>query len=71
MGKIVETHETCTSTPLDKTAGSSPEHIDRDLLNKLHEQQTGIQISDDPVVARIQREQAIVRDKRQKKEADQ
>ena len=38
-----------------------------DILNILHERQTGTPISEDLVVARIQREQAIVRDKREKR----
>lgn len=62
-----ETHGTCTSTDLDRTPGSSPEHINVDILNRLHQDQTGSAISDNPVVARIQREQAIARDKRQKR----
>lgn len=56
-------HYTCTSTPLDKTLGSRPEYINMEVLDKLHEQQTGTSISTDPVVARIQREQAIMRNK--------
>lgn len=51
--KITETHETCTSTRLDKTRGSKPEHISADVLNRLHEEQRGVPISDNPVVARI------------------
>ena len=62
-----ETHETCTSTDLDRTRGSRPEHINIDVLNKLHKEKTGTDISIDPVVARIQREQAIVWDKRNKR----
>jgi hypothetical protein len=64
--KIIETHETCTSTDLDKTPGSSPEHINKEVLNKLHESQTGLPISTNPVVARLQREQALTRDKMKK-----
>lgn len=58
------THYTCTSTPLDRTPGSRPEHISMDVLDKLHEEQTGTPISSDLIVARIQREQALVRHKR-------
>lgn len=62
--KDVETHYTCTSTPLDKTPGSRPEHINMEVLNKLHEEQTGTPISSDLIVARIQREHALARHKR-------
>jgi hypothetical protein len=65
--KTQETHGTCTSTDLDSTPGSRPEHINVSVLNDLHEKQTGVCISSDPVVARIQREQAIARDKRVKR----
>ncbi len=65
--KVVETHNTCTSNEkLEKTPGSQKESINVKVLNKLYEQQHGVPVSSDPVVARIQREQAIVRDKRQK-----
>lgn len=67
VDKNQETHGTCTSTDLDKTPGSKPEHIDVSVLNELYKNQTGTSISSDPVVARIQREQAIVRDKRNKR----
>lgn len=63
--KNPETHYTCTSTSLDKTPGSRPEHISMEVLNKLHEEQTGTPISSDLIVARIQREQAIMRHKRE------
>ena len=65
---IIETHATCTSTPLDRTPGSSPEHINMSVLNELYRNQTGVNVSDDPVVARIQREQALVRDKRNRRQ---
>ena len=68
MSDKIEQHYTCTSTPLDKAPGSRPEYINMDILNKLHEQQTGTPISEDLVVARIQREQAIMRDKRKNKQ---
>jgi len=61
------THYTCTSTPLDKTEGSRTEHISVKVLNRLHETQTGTPISDNPAVAIIQREKAIMRDKRNRK----
>lgn len=61
-----ETHGTCTSTPLDQTPGSSPEHINTEVLDILHKEKTGVGISSDPTVARIQREQALVWDKRRK-----
>jgi hypothetical protein len=61
-------HNTCTSTPLEGHNGSTRESINTDVLNKLYKKQTGTTISDDPVVARIQREQALVRDKRLKKD---
>lgn len=65
--KIIETHNTCTSNEkLEQTPGSRRENIRVEVLNKLYEQQHGVPISSDPVVARIQREQAIVKDKRQK-----
>lgn len=64
---IQETHGTCTSTDLDKTPGSKPEHINTEVLDTLYRKQTGVDISSNPVIARIQREQAIVRDKRQKR----
>lgn len=64
--KIIETHETCTSTDLDKTPGSSPEHINKEVLNKLHESQTGVPISTNLAAARLQREQALARDKMKK-----
>jgi hypothetical protein len=57
------THYTCTSTRLDQTPGSQAEHIDISALNKVHEQQTGTPISKNRVVALIQQEQAIARDK--------
>lgn len=57
-------HGTCTSSPLEGTAGSVRESIDMNTLDRLHYKQTGTKISDDPVVARIQREQALVRHKR-------
>lgn len=59
-----ETHYTCTSTPLSEEPGSRPEHISTSRLDRLHEEQTGVPISNDPVVAVIQREQALVRHKR-------
>lgn len=66
--KVVETHNTCTSNEkLEQTSGSRRENINVEVLNKLYEQQHGVPISSDPVVARIQREQAIVKDKRQHK----
>jgi hypothetical protein len=58
-------HETCTSTPLDSTDGSAPERINANTLNKIYEKLYGTSVSSDPVVARIQREQALVRHKRQ------
>jgi len=64
--KITGTHETCTSTSLDKTPGSVPEHINIDVLNKRYQELFGTPVSKDPVVARIQREQALIKDKRQK-----
>jgi len=65
-GKKIETHNTCTSNErLEKTEGSSRENISTGVLNKLYEKQRGTPVSNNPVVARIQREQAIVRDKRQ------
>ena len=67
--KVIETHNTCTSNEkLEQTPGSQRESINVDVLNKLYEQQHGVSVSSDPVVARIQREQAIVKDKRQHKE---
>lgn len=65
--KTPEIHGTCTSTDLDQTSGSKPELINANVLNDLYKKQTGVKISSDPVVARIQREQAIVKDKRQKR----
>ena len=62
--KTILAHETCTSTPLDSTPGSQPEHISIDVLNKLHEEQTGTKISKNHATAVIQREQAIIRHKR-------
>lgn len=62
----VITHGTCTSTRLDQTTGSKPEHINMDVLNQLYFEKTGTKISDDPAIARIQREQTIVWDKRRK-----
>lgn len=62
----IETHETCISTDLDKTPGSSPEHINKEVLNNLHKIQTGVPISINPAVARLQREQALARDKMKK-----
>ncbi len=53
-------HETCTSSDLP---GVDSEHLDMEYLNNLHEVQTGAPISNDPLTARIQREQAIVREK--------
>lgn len=68
-GDKTETHNTCTSNPrLEQTPGSQRESINIDVLNKLYEQQHGTPVSTDPVVARIQREQAIVRDKREKRD---
>jgi hypothetical protein len=67
--KNTETHYTCTSTTLDKTLGSRPEHINMDVLNRLHEEQTNTPISSDLAVARIQREQAIMRHKREERES--
>ena len=61
---IDETHYTCTSTPLSDERGSSPEHILVERLDKLHFQKTGTPISEDPIVATIQREQALVWHKR-------
>lgn len=58
-------HETCTSTPLDKTPGSAPEKINVSVLNDVYERLYGTPISNDPVIARIQREQALVKHKRQ------
>jgi len=66
--KVIETHNTCTGNEkLEQTPGSRKESINVEVLNKLYEQQHGVPVSSDPVVARIQREQAIVRDKRQQK----
>jgi hypothetical protein len=62
----VETHETCTSTSLDRTRGSRPEHINTGVLDNLHRQYTGTRISGDHLTAIIQREQAIARHKREK-----
>ena len=59
-----ETHSTCTSTPLSDEQGSSPEHIFIKRLDQLHKEKTGTKISSDPVVAVIQREQALVWHKR-------
>lgn len=67
-GIKTETHNTCTSNEeLEKTPGSQRESISTDVLNGLYKQQHGAPISSDPVVARIQREQAIVRDKRRQR----
>lgn len=51
--KDIETHETCASTPLDKTKGSRPEHINKNLLDQLYEEQTGTPISSDPVASTL------------------
>jgi hypothetical protein len=65
--KGIRIHDTCTSTPLDGTSGSRPEKINAEILEKLHVQKTGTDLSNDPIVARIQREQALVWHKRGKK----
>ena len=59
-------HETCTSSPIASKFGYDSEHLPSDVLNSLHKNQTGTEISGDPIIARIQREQALVRDKRSK-----
>lgn len=60
----IETHGTCTSTSLDTTPGSSPEHINVQVVDEVFSQLYGFPVSKDPVVARGQREQAIIRHKR-------
>ena len=65
--KVQETHETCTGTNLDKSPGSKPEHINTGVLNDLYKKQTGVTVSSNPIIARIQREQAIVNNKREKR----
>lgn len=67
-GINTETHNTCTSNKkLEQTPGSQRENINVDVLNRLYEKQHGFSVSNDPVIARIQREQAIVRDKREQR----
>jgi len=67
-GDKIETHNTCTSNPrLEQTPGSSRENISVEVLNKRYEELHRTPVSKDPVVARIQREQANVEDKRQQK----
>lgn len=60
-------HYTCTSTPLDKEAGSKPEHIREDHLDALYKKFTGVPVSNDTATAIIQREQALMWHKRQNK----
>ena len=57
-------HETCTSSPIAKDLGYHPEHLPVEVLNNLYKDLYGTEISSDPVTARIQREQALTRDKR-------
>ena len=58
-------HNTCTSSDLAKTSGvGDMEHLDKSLLDRLFNKLFGHEVSSDPVVARIQREQAIARHKR-------
>lgn len=63
----IQYHYTCTSTPLDQTQGSRPENILAEVLNKRYQELYGTPISQDPIVARIQREQALVGDKRNRR----
>lgn len=58
-----ETHYTCTGSDLP---GLDKEHLDVFALNKLFTKLFGTKISDDPLTARLQREQAIARHKRTK-----
>ncbi|KKR10795.1 MAG: hypothetical protein UT39_C0015G0008 [Candidatus Woesebacteria bacterium GW2011_GWA1_39_21] len=57
-------HYTCTSSALGRQLGDK-ENIPEELVNKLHVEQTGTSISNDPVVALIQREQALRRSKQE------
>ncbi|MBL7036233.1 hypothetical protein ISR94_00075 [Candidatus Microgenomates bacterium] len=57
-------HNTCTSSPLAEELGYDPENLPVVVLNDLHKRQTGTDISRDLVTARLQREIALVKDKR-------
>ncbi|MDO8340840.1 MAG: hypothetical protein Q7T59_02620 [Candidatus Woesebacteria bacterium] len=59
-------HSTCTSSPIANELGYHPEHLPREVLDQLYKKHFGTEVSTDPVVARIQREQALVKDKRSK-----
>lgn len=65
--KEPQLHYTCTSTPLEKEPGSKREWINKERLDALYKEQTGTPISNDPAVAIIQREQALVKHKRENK----
>lgn len=56
-------HHTCTSSNLSP----DPENIPLKVIDKLVEEKFGVPVSKDPNVATIQREQALVKDKREKK----
>jgi hypothetical protein len=60
-------HITCTSTPLEKEGDSEREKIDNSVLKKWFLELFGYPMSDDPIVANIQSEQAITKHKRLKK----
>lgn len=63
----IQYHGTCTSTPLDRTPGSRPEKIVAKVLDEKYKELYGTSVSQNPVVARIQREQALVEDKRNRR----
>jgi len=57
-------HYTCTGSDLSTLPGADKEHIPEEYLNKLYQIQTNTPVSEDPGTARLQREQAIRRFKR-------